>query len=184
MKLLLISIALLLLVNGCSILPKSADVHDFGIQVATKTSNQTIAKQPLSITIEAPKWLYDNRIRYRLLYANQTNIRFYMQDKWLAAPPDLFGQLLAESGLHFNSPITVTLQEFEQQFNAPGQANVVMHFTVTSSADKKNVIREETFHLHLSCPTPDAKGAVTGFSALSKTAVDKVRAWLLAGNSH
>lgn len=177
MKHLLVAL-ILLLVSGCNILPKTADVHDFGVPVVTQVSRQTATRQPEPITVDAAKWLYDKRIRYRLLYANPTQVRFYMQDKWLAPPPELFEQLLISSNLPSASPLTVSIDAFEQQFTAPGQANVLMHFTVTMPTDKKNVSREFEFLLRQPCPTPDAKGAVAGFSTLAQAAVGKINTWI------
>jgi cholesterol transport system auxiliary component len=181
MKTLITGLAILI-VSGCSILPESQPPaeHDFGYRYPL--SENAILIQP-PVIVEAPEWLDDNRIRYRMLYASPTQVRFYSLDRWIAPPPELFEQLLNNSGKQWAAPINIKLQVFEQQFDAPGRARVIMHFTATTMPDgNKHQANKRDFHLQLPCPTPDAKGAVTGFISLTKQAVDKIQAWLLETN--
>jgi cholesterol transport system auxiliary component len=171
---------LLFSTSSCSLLPSTPSaVHDFGYPYTNAPSETTSSPQQLPITVEAPKWLSDNRIRYRLLYSTPTQVRFYSLDRWIAAPSELFEQLLKNNGKQQTSPVTIQLQVFEQQFDAIDKAKVVMRFTVTSTSDDKHhQPRTRDFNLQLPCPTPDAKGAVNGFTVLTKQAVDKIQAWV------
>lgn len=181
----LVTLGLFILsVSSCSILSKPPSaVHDFGYPNFDPTPERTTLIQQSPITVEAPKWLSDNRIRYRLLYATPTQVRFYSLDRWIAPPPELFGQLLNANGKQWLKPVTIQLDVFEQQFDAPNQAKVIMHFTATTTpADNKQKLSTRDFHLQLPCPTPDAKGAVSGFTLLTKQAVDKIQAWLVEAN--
>jgi cholesterol transport system auxiliary component len=177
---------LILVVSSCSILPESqpSAVHDFGYPYSNLSSDYTTLTQQSSVTVEAPKWLADNRIRYRLLYATPTQVRFYTMDRWIAPPPELFEQLLTASGKQRPKPVTIQVQVFEQQFDTPDKAKVIMNFTAnTTLADNnKDKATKRDFHLQLPCPTPDAKGAVTGFNILTRQAVDKVQAWFMEAN--
>lgn len=176
---------LLLTVSGCSILPQTqpSAVHDFGIPNPNPSSETSTPTQQPSITVQAPKWLSDNRIRYRLLYATPTQVRFYALDRWIAPPPELFEQLLKASVEQWPKSATIQLDVFEQQFDTANQAKVVIHFTATTvPEDNKHQANKRDFHLQLPCPTPDAKGAVTGFTSLTKQAVYKVQAWLADTN--
>lgn len=175
---------IILVVTSCSILPEHqpSAAHDFGYPYSNSPPKSTATTQP-PITVEAPKWLADNRIRYRLLYATPTQVRFYSLDHWLAPPTELFEQLLTTSDKQWPKPITIRLQVFEQQFDAPGRAKVVMHFTaITTPDNNKHKANKRDFHLQYPCPTPDAKGAVTGFTILTRQAVDKTQAWLMETN--
>jgi cholesterol transport system auxiliary component len=171
---------LLLGTISCNLLPSTPSaVHDFGYPYANTTSETNAAPQHSPITVEAPKWLTDNRIRYRLLYSTPTQVRFYSLDRWIAAPSELFEQLLKNNGKQQTSPVTIQLQVFEQQFDAIDKAKVVMRFTVTSTPDDKHPQpRTRDFNMELPCPTPDAKGAVSGFTVLTKQAADKIQAWV------
>ncbi|WP_411727907.1 hypothetical protein [Methyloglobulus sp.] len=171
--------------SSCSILPQSLPpaVHDFGYVTSDSPSEISTSAPQSLITVAAPKWLADNRIRYRLLYATPTQVRFYSLDRWIASPPELFEQMLNNSGKQWLAPITIKLHVFEQQFDTANQAKVVMHFTAsTIPDDNKHKANKRDFHLQFPCPTPDAKGAVTGFTHLTKQAVDKIQAWLMETN--
>jgi cholesterol transport system auxiliary component len=173
----LYTLILILAVSSCSILPKTqpSAAHDLGYPDSNApTENVTLAQQA-PITVETPKWLSDNRIRYRLLYATPTQVRFYSLDRWIAPPPELFGQLLTASGKQWPNPIIIRLDVFEQQF--------IMHFTATTTpADNKQKLSTRDFLLQLPCPTADAKGAVNGFTNLTRRAVDNIQAWLMKTN--
>lgn len=180
-----IAVLLFLLVASCSILPKTkpSAVHDFGLPYFSPSSEITELSQHPLITVEAPKWLVDNRIHYRLLYNNPTEVRFYALDRWIAPPPELFEQLLNSRSQHWKLPTILRLHVFEQQFVSSSQAKVLMHFSVTTVPDNKNQKSiKQDFHLEAPCPTPDANGAVNGFTALTKQAGDKIVAWSMQTN--
>jgi cholesterol transport system auxiliary component len=176
-----IAALLLLCTTHCSVFPKpqSSAVHDFGYPYSSSSSPiTTLTRQP-PVTVEAPKWLVDNRIHYRLLYTNPTQVRFYTLDRWIAPPAELFEQLLNASAKPWAVPTTIQLHVFEQQFISSTQANVIMHFTVTTVPDDKNQKSiERDFHLQAPCPTPDAKGAVSAFNKLTRQGADKIKTWL------
>ncbi|MGZ8200191.1 MAG: ABC-type transport auxiliary lipoprotein family protein, partial [Methylosarcina sp.] len=67
--------------TGCTLTPQQPAVHDFGASHA-EPYNKLVTRPDISV--EAPKWLQDNRIRYRLLYAEPTRVRFYTMDRWIA----------------------------------------------------------------------------------------------------
>jgi cholesterol transport system auxiliary component len=177
---------LILAVSSCSILPKPplSAVHDLGFPDSNTPSKNTALSQQPPITVEVPNWLADNRIRYRLLFATPSQVRFYSLDRWIAPPSELFEQLLNNSGKQWpNSVTTIQLQVFEQRFDAPGHAKVIMHFTATHTpTNNKQKLSKRDFYLQQPCPTPDAKGAVSAFALLTRQAVDKIQAWLMETN--
>lgn len=178
--------SLILALSSCSVLPKPqpSAVHDLGYPDSIASSEISTQTQQSPITVEAPKWLADNRIRYRLLYATPSQVRFYTLDRWIAPPPELFEQLLNTSDKQWpSSVITIQLHVFEQHFDAPGRAQVVMHFTATHTpSNNKQKLSKRDFYLQQPCPTPDAKGAVAGFNMLTRQSVDKIQAWLMQTN--
>lgn len=181
----LMTLSLLMsVIGGCSLLPGTPSaVHDFAYPYSNAPSETTALPQQSPVTVEAPKWLIDNRIRYRLLYTTPTQVRFYALDRWIAPPSELFEQLLNNNGKQWPTPVTIRLHVFEQQFNATNQAKVVIHFTATAIPDdNKHQANKRDFRLQLPCATPDAKGAVTGFNMLTRQAVDTIQAWLMKPN--
>jgi len=176
--------ALILSISSCSFLtsPPSA-VHDFGYPDANVPSENATLPQQTPVTVDAPRWLSDTRIRYRLLYATPTQVRFYSLDRWIAPPPELLEQLLNNSEKPWPMPVNIKLQVFEQQFDSAEKAKVVMHFTATTlPSDNKQLVHKQEFNLQLPCPTPDAEGAVTSYNILTNQAIDKVRAWVIGLN--
>ncbi|MDD5578437.1 MAG: hypothetical protein PHY16_04045 [Methylobacter sp.] len=179
MKYLSIGLAAFILLfagTGCSITSQQPAVHDFGWAIPTSVNR--IKNNPI-VTVEAPKWLWDNRIRYRLLFSSPTNVRFYTLDKWIAPPPELFEQQLISSGLTLNYPLSIQLLDFEQQFDAPDRSRVVMRFYVNAypSGNKQKGGTQE-FLIERPTKTPDAAGAVSGFADLTRQAVGRIQDWL------
>jgi len=171
-------ISLLLFGTACSISPKQPALHDFGFPVPVSINKSKLLTKPI-ITVDAPTWLWDNRIRYRLLYASRTRVGFYALDLWIAPPPELFEQLLISNGKAQNYSLIIWLQDFEQQFDAPDRARVVMRFSVDAySNDNNKKVGTQEFFLERLCITPDAAGAVSGFDKLTRQAGDKIQSWL------
>jgi len=171
----------LLVVTGCSIFPeqKPSAIHDFGQPYSSPLSEFKKPSNQPQISVEAPKWLVDNRFRYRLLYSNPTQVRFYTLDRWIAPPSELFEQLLSSSDIKWHLPIIIHLNVFEQQFISSTQSKVVMHFTVATVQDQNtHQSIEQNFKLEIPCPSPDAKGAVVSFNLLVRQAADKIQSWV------
>lgn len=170
----LIAIMLIATVSACSIgskpgLPLS---HDLG-PVAKTTVDSSV-----SVTLDAPVWLWDERIRYRLLYEDATVIRYYNLDRWEAPLPALLERRLT---INSEQPFTVQIQltQFEQQFATLNQARVVLSLTVSVFAAKDyRLIAKRSFNLSQNTVSPDAAGAIAGFITLTEQAKTGIQAWL------
>ena len=164
----------LFFMSGCSISPKQPAVHDFGLPASISTD-----KAQSTVTVDAPSWLWDDRIRYRQLYASSTRVGFYALDLWIAPPPELFEQLLLAYGKTRNYSLVIRLQDFAQLFDAPDRARVILRFSVEAySGDNNKKIGAREFYLERPAATPDAAGAVNGFALLARQAVDGIQHWL------
>ena len=174
-----ILIVMLVLSTGCSISTKQTALHDFGLPASISANKIRQDDNKAAITVDAPSWLWDNRIRYRLLYSSPTQVGFYALDLWIASPPELFEQLLIASVSPRNYALIIRLQEFEQQFVAPGRANVVLRFSAEAySEGNKGKIALQEFYLERPTTTANAAGAVNGFADLTQQAADRIQAWL------
>jgi cholesterol transport system auxiliary component len=180
-KYLLIGFLLLFMLltgTGCSISPKQPVLHDFGLPVSISAYKSKQVNKP-AITVDAPTWLWDNRIRYRLLYASPTRVSFYALDLWIAPPPELFEQLLISSGKTRNYSLIIRLHDFEQQFDAPDRSRVVLRFSVEAYSDDNNMkAGTQEFYLERPTTTPNAAGAISGFANLTRQAADRIQVWL------
>lgn len=166
---------------GCSDAVKPPELHDFGLLSAGATTVPSVesSQGKSSINVNAPTWLWDNRIRYRLLFASPSQIRFYGLDRWIASPPELLEQLL---NLSFKDPgyaLIIRLQDFEQQFDAPDRARVVMRFSVEAYSANNKKIGIQEFYLQQPAKTPDAAGAISGFTELARQATERIQDWLI-----
>ena len=155
---------------ACSVTGKQPALHDFG-----STAPPPAQQGKASVNVNAPTWLWDSRIRYRLLFSSPSEVRFYGLDRWIASPPELFEQLLNVSTKARNCVLIIRLQDFEQQFEAADRARVMLRFFAeVYSVDNKQKIGEQAFYLQQPAKTPDAAGAVEGFIDLARQAVKKI----------
>ncbi len=169
----LIAITLMATVSACSIgthrgLPVRHDLGPIAISAAQDTA----------VTLNASIWLWDERIRYRLLYKDMTVIRHYNLDRWEAPFPALLERRLTING---KRPFTVqiNLTQLEQQFETLHQARVVMSLMVSVFATRDNrLIANRSFNLSQNTVSPDAPGAVAGFITLTDQAKTDIQAWL------
>lgn len=168
---------------GCSMTPKQPALHDFGLTTPAPLDTGRPEAEPM-ITVDAPSWLWDTRIRYRLLYKSLTHIGFYALDLWIAPPPELFRQQLLAGGKLSNYRLIIRLLEFEQQFDALDKARVVLRFSAEArSPDNQRTVGIQTFRLEQATASANAAGAVAGFAGLTRQATDRIHGWLsgLAG---
>ncbi len=173
MKRLIYRIVLLLagLITACSspqqVMPTS---HDLG--------TIALSDAGMSITVNAPVWLWNARIRYRLLYKDATAIAYYNQDRWEAPVPALLERRLIVPTNAQVSRLIVELTQFEQQFKALQDARVVMALTVSAISNNDHVLATRTFTLAQQTESADAKGAIKGFVALTEQANQAIAFWL------
>lgn len=175
MRIILFVLQLFFLATACVMTPKQPALHDFGLTVST--SDQNIKPD---ITVDAPTWLWDNRIRYRLLYATPTRVGFYALDQWIASPPELLQQQLMAGGKIPAFPLLIQLLDFEQQFDAPDKARVVLRFSADVFAPgSKRKLGTHEFRLQQATDTPDAAGAIKSFRKLVQQADEQIHSWVM-----
>lgn len=159
---------------GCSVSAKQPALHDFGVPVSAAVNQGKV-----SVSVNAPTWLWDNRIRYRLLFSSPSQVRFYGLDRWIASPPEMFEQLLTFNNTQDRDyVIVIRLHDFEQQFDTPDRSRVVMRFSVEASSDNKRKTSSQEFYLEQVNKTPDAAGAIAGFIDLARKASGKIQDWI------
>lgn len=176
MKYLGVSVILSALIS-CTVIPAPLQVnkHDLGPSVQQKSTLTTGAGV---LNVDAPEWLWDNRIRYRLLYSVPTRIRFYSRDNWIAPVPALLQHhiILPEQ---FSCVLNVRLLDFEQQFMTANQAQVVLKLSLNlRSKDNKKLLSKTELSLNKKSALANALGAVNGFSELTQQANKTIYQWL------
>jgi len=168
----------LLSVSACGVTlerPPHPALHDFG--PTSGDQNQTRAHWS-TVSVDAPEWLQDQRIQYRLLYANPTQVRFYAFDRWLAPPPELLAQRLSVVGGGGRYRLQIQFQQLEQVFDRPENAYVVMSFRANvSDPDADRTVGERVFRLRQATRTSNAAGAVDAFSRVIDRAITMLSDW-------
>jgi cholesterol transport system auxiliary component len=173
----------MLTVSACSLFqdrPFSPALHDFGSneKLTATQSGDSKATTWSTVSVEAPEWLQNEDIRYRLLYADPTRVRFYAQDRWLASPSSMLAQRLSIVNGGQGWRLKIRLLEFEQVFDEPQSARVILAFraSVLRPASEE-IVGEKLFSLSLSSSTADAKGAVTASAILVDDALSTLQTW-------
>lgn len=150
--------------------------HDFGPEPAA-SQHRVVAWSVASV--DAPAWLQDDRIRYRLLYADPSQVRYYSRDLWAAPPPHLLAQRLDVAGGGGDFRLRVDVQVVEQIFDAPDRARAVLNLNVTAyRPGAAQPFAERRFRFDEATPSADAPGAVSAFTRLAEQAIEDIRAWL------
>lgn len=175
---------LLLALPACSLFSARSYLpvlHDFGSSVASKEcqSAGSLASTWSTVSIEAPEWLQNDKIRYRLLYADPTQVGFYALDRWLAYPSAMLAQRLSLLNCSHGWLLHIHLIEFEQVFDAPEKSRVILIFRAQarqSTTDK--IAGEKLFTVNLPTTTADAKGGIAAFTRLVNEATDSLQSWL------
>jgi len=178
-----LAIAILLIFPGCSLFPErtyAPALHDFGSSAEYLDCNSLDSQHSTwsTVSVEAPEWLQNENIRYRLLYADPTRVRFYALDRWFANPTAMLAQHLSAVGCQNGWPLRIRLLEFEQVFDGPQTARVilVLHASVNPLASEE-IIGEKIFSFSSHTATADAEGAIATSVMLVDEAVNALRTW-------
>ena len=179
------TLALTLAISACSIFPPPAPppvLHDLGPSEYHAKPTQANWS---SVVVDAPQWLGDEHIRYRLAYFDPTRVGFYARDRWLAPPPSLLAQRLSVAGGGYGYRLRIELLEFEQVFDGPNSARAILGFRAEAQRPEDGkVAGERTFRLALATPGADAAGAVKAFSELTEQAITAIGTWLAQLPAH
>jgi cholesterol transport system auxiliary component len=106
-------------------------------------------------------------------------------DRWIASPPELLEQLLTSSDVVQDYVLLIRLHDFEQQFDAPDRARVVLRFFLEAySVNDKQKIATQEFYLQQPTETPDAAGAINGFTKLARQVTGDIQSWLIGLSNH
>jgi len=170
----ILAISFLIMTSACSMRPNLPvpTHHDLGLATEATLNNATV-------NVDAPSWLWDERIRYRLLYSNPTAIAYYNLDRWEAPIPTLLEHRLniAAQGKPIN--LKIQLMQFEQQFESANNARVVMILRVSAfSSDDSRLLSKRVFNFSKNTISPDAAGAIKGFVDLTEQANNELSSWV------
>ena len=179
---------------ACSTSPEPIAVHDFGVPI---THQARLVTEGIKIDVTAPEWLTDTRIRYRLNYADKTQIRYYAKDRWIAPPVQLFEQYLLSQKAQSLDKVETSLPglanqadycktasaiyrlrihvlDFEQQFDTPERSRVLLSLLVEAYDRESQLVFKQSMPFEQASSTADAKGAINAFARLIHRAVQQI----------
>lgn len=186
-----LALATLLVLGGCSVLPKPAPpqaTYDLGPPPGSPI--RTLPPTLHLKDVTAPGWMDNTDMLYRLAYANDTRVRAYSRSRWVAPPASLFEQRLqafytvkAKSGSGGSTQgagheVALRLDRFEQIFTAPKIAHVELRLRASVYDSDGEVVAERTFSGREPCVTPDAQGGVKALSKLSDRIIRHFLSWV------
>ncbi|MFC3107908.1 ABC-type transport auxiliary lipoprotein family protein [Undibacterium arcticum] len=176
--------------SGCA--TRGADPttqYDFG----SLPANATVARKlpPLSIAdINAPAWLDNTLMFYRLSYANQQQTRPYAGSRWSMAPAQLFGQrlkariaqaggvVLAAADGATNMPVLrIEADDIIQNFDSSMHSSAQLAMRV-SLLGGRSLLAQKTFSRQVAATSADAAGGAAAMAAASDALIDDIIDWL------
>jgi len=175
---------LTLLLAGCGSLPKAgpaAAQYDFGIPSAQPTAAQPRLRLA---GVEAAPGLEGSEMRYRLAYQNPARVFAYTESRWAAPPDKLIAQRLEQRLLPAGAApckLRVTLESFDQVFDAPGNSRGVVRLFATLTEQKsRNPAAQTSITAEHASPSADARGGVAALTAATDDAIARLLTWATA----
>jgi cholesterol transport system auxiliary component len=186
------SAMLSLLIVGCALpRPESATLYDLG-PLRTDASAVTLpALPPIAIAdIATTGWLDQTRMMFRLNYENDRNPRPYAHSRWTMPPAQLISQRLkwrisqaggtalsAADGALDVPVLRIEVDDFSQQFDAPGQSigQVALRASVFRG---RTLLGQKTIVKQTPAPTADAEGGTRALAAACDVVIVDLMQWL------
>lgn len=190
------TVAALLMLGACAIeRPESAVPveYDFGPAPSYTRSENAIPAIVLIASVRAPAWIDSDGIVYRLLYEGASRPQAYAMSRWAAEPPSLLAdrlrsRLAAASrgvvtpafGARSDYTLRVELEDFSQQFDAPGRARALLRARATLlGSDARILLAQRVFEVQQPAE-PHAQGAVQALTVATERFLDELLPWVAA----
>jgi cholesterol transport system auxiliary component len=177
-----------------------AAVYDFGAQrlAAASGSSGISGDKRLRASIwipdaQAPVWLDNTAILYRLAYHDLARVYAYGSSRWAATPATLLTQRIrsrigavndagvtsAAEGARTNYMLRLELEEFTQIFDTTDSSRAVVRLRA-SLIDRRTrlLLSQRNFSIEQSSPAPNASGGVRALTEASDNLIGSLIGWL------
>lgn len=179
------------LVAGCASKVDAPTQYDLGLLPATAAATAASALPAISLAdVNAPAWLDNNMMYFRLAYANQQQPRPYANSRWTMPPAQLFqqrlktrvaqagGTVLAMSDAALNVPLLrIDLDDFTQTFDTPSHSLATLQIRA-SLFNGRILLAQKSFSRQMATSSADAAGAASAFVAANDGVIDDLMSWL------
>lgn len=178
------------LVAGCASKIDAPTQYDLGLlPPAAATAAPSLPAVSLA-DVNAPAWLDNNMMYFRLAYANQLQPRPYAGSRWTMPPAQLFqqrlksrlaqagGTVLAMSDAALNIPLLrIDMDDFTQTFDTPSHSLATLQVRA-SLFNGRTLLAQKSFSRQAATPSADAAGAASAFVAANDGVIDDLMGWL------
>lgn len=179
-------LAALVVVAGCTGGVRQAEIAYYDLGTAPRIDGAQAV--PLrTIDVSAPSWLGTAGMQYRLAYADGSRRDAYAEARWAAPPAELLEVALRRRIVSGETDITsagcklrIDLDEFAQVFDSPTASRAVAEARVLLLAAKSDqLVARRGLSLSRPAASPDARGGVAAFAALTTDISSDVAFWLV-----
>lgn len=190
-----------ILLAGCAIAPQNdrqISVYDFGINQISSIKNTDNDRKELSRSLliaeaNAPIWLNNNAIQYRLAYSDPIQLYTYANSRWAAPPATLLTHYIRNSIANktnnkvLNSSDSVRpdyilrleLEEFIQTFNATEESQVIIRLRASLiNRDSRLLEAQHSFGIEMTSPSANAAGAAQALTKSSVKITEELISWI------
>lgn len=143
--------------------------------------------------VQAPEWMSENLMVYRLDYVNDQQVRFYTESSWNTSPPRLFANRLEASLAVAGNAITgadsslpaptlrIYLEDFSQHFASPSESvgRIVLRASLFRG---RELVAQKRFEKDIVSATADAPGGARALSQNSDELIAEIMNWLAEVN--
>ena len=188
-----LALLLAVMLASCAFEPPVSAIpveYDFGPPPAHVKGNPAIPGIVLVTPVRAAAWLDTDGIVYRLLYEDAGKPQSYSMSRWAAEPASLIaerlrGRLAAVTqgvvspafGARSDYTLRIELEDFSQQFRAPGQSVVVLRARASLlSSEGRALLAQRAFEVERPAQ-PNAPGAVKALTEATHAFLDEIVKW-------
>lgn len=187
--------AFCLLLSGCALQTSQppSTLYDLG-PASSLPSEKTLPEDMPTLVVfrvNAPDWLNNTKMYYRLAHVNDQQTRFYTLSRWNAQPPKLFrdrlkSRIVAAGGeigggrAHKVNQLRliVHVEDFSQYFSddSNSEARIALRISVL---DRDGLIAQKSFLQTAPASTPDAPGGAKALSVATDEVISEILRWIV-----
>ncbi len=187
-----LAIATLLLAGCASSKVQESTTYDFGPAAATQQAASAPAGMPAIVIMDAtgPAALENERMYYRLVYADALQARTYANSRWASNPLQMLTQRvkarLAQSGMKVLSAtdastgvplLRVEVDDFVHAFSGVSQSEGQITLRASLFSEHR-LLDQRSFTRTTPAPSADAPGGARALAASTDALASDILAWL------
>ncbi|HWX02655.1 ABC-type transport auxiliary lipoprotein family protein [Collimonas sp.] len=184
------SLLAIALIAGCASKVDAPTQYDLGLLPAVAAPVAPALAAISVADVNAPAWLDNSMMFFRLAYANEQQPRPYASSRWTMPPAQLFQQrlkarlaqngsaVLAMSDAALNVPLLrIDMDDFTQTFDTPSHSVATLQVRA-SLFNGRLLLAQKSFSGRADAPSADAAGAARAFVSANDAVIGDMMTWL------